>query len=65
LRTDTERYYIESLRRMKAEKKLKIASQLSEVTRRLTRQGIKRRNPQFSPEEIEKELWKIIRHDTG
>jgi hypothetical protein len=60
----TERLYLENLRRMNGEKKLTITSQLSELTRELSRCGIRKRNPQLSKECVEKELWRIIRHDT-
>jgi len=60
----TEKFYLENLRKMNGEKKIKIASQLSEVVRELSRCGIRKRNPDFSRQQVEKELWRIIRHDS-
>ena len=57
---DTERMYIEGLHRMTPEAKVKLTSEISELTRKLTRAGIRQRNPGISEEEIEKELWRII-----
>lgn len=57
---DAERMYVEGIRRMTPEAKIKIASEISELTRKLTRAGIRQRNPGMSEEEIEKELWRII-----
>ncbi len=57
---DTEKVYIEGLRRMIPEAKVKLVSEISELTRKLTRAGIRQRNPGISEEEIEKELWRII-----
>ncbi len=42
------------------EAKVKLVSEISELTRKLTRAGIRQRNPGISEEEIEKELWRII-----
>lgn len=57
--------YVEGIRRMTPEAKIKIASDISELTRKLTRAGIRQRNPGMSEEEIEKELWRIINESRG
>jgi len=60
----TEEFYLENLRKMSGEKRLKITSELSEVVRELSRCGIRKRNPEFSKQQVERELWRIIRHDS-
>ena len=62
---DAERMYVEGIRRMTPEAKIKIASDISELTRKLTRAGIRQRNPGISEEEIERELWRIIDESRG
>ncbi len=62
---DAGRMYVEGIRRMTPEAKIKITSDISELTRKLTRAGIRQRNPGMSEEEIEKELWRIINESRG
>jgi hypothetical protein len=55
-----EEKYLEGIRRLSAGDKIRIASELSELSRELSRTGIRLRNPGLSEPEVEKELWRII-----
>ena len=52
--------YLEGLRRMGPADKIRRASEISELTRGLSRAGIRRRHPEMSDQEVERELWRII-----
>jgi len=55
-----EEKYLVGIRKLSAGDKVRIASELSELTRELTRTGIRLRNPGLSKLGVEKELWRII-----
>lgn len=52
--------YLESLRRIGAQRRMQITSELSELSRAIARAGLKYRNPELSEEEIERKLKQII-----
>lgn len=57
---DGQRVYLEGLRRMSPAERIRRASEISELSRELSRAGIRRRHPEMSDEEVERELWRII-----
>jgi len=50
--------YYEILRRMTGEERMKIAFELSEMTRQIMIAGIKAQNPDMTPEEVEHEAFR-------
>lgn len=54
------RQYLEALDRMTPEQRLKKAFELSEMTKRLTMQGIRKQFPDASPEELHKILLTVL-----
>lgn len=55
-----EDIYLKRLMNMPGQRRIEIASELSELTRELSRQGIRNRNPHLTKEQVDKELWKTI-----
>ncbi|PJA27397.1 MAG: hypothetical protein CO189_07185 [candidate division Zixibacteria bacterium CG_4_9_14_3_um_filter_46_8] len=52
--------YIELLRKMLPEKKLRIACEMSDFTRKLFAQGLRKLHPELSEEEFKKLLFKRL-----
>ena len=63
--TWTEGVYIENLRKMGGEKRLKIAFQLYEMAVNLSKQNIIESNPSITGKELKKKLFERFGYDTG
>lgn len=59
---DMERIYIEKLRKMSAEERLKMAFELCKLVFKITQANIKNENPGISSEDLKKELRNRIYH---
>jgi len=62
---ETETVYLEILRRMDGEKKLKISFQLYEIALNLCRQNILEKNPTITYEELKREVFKRFGYGAG
>lgn len=63
--TWTEGVYIENLRKMGGEKRLKVAFQLYEMAVNLSKQNIIESNPAITGKELKKKLFERFGYDTG
>lgn len=59
----TEEFYLENLRKMSPEKRLKISFQLRDLSVTLCKDGIKQQNPGLDEKGIEKELFRRLGYD--
>ncbi len=64
-RPQTEAVYLDILRKMKGEKKLKTAFELYEIALNLCTQNILEQNPGITDKELKKMLFKRFGYDTG
>ena len=53
---------IDGYRRMTGEERLQIAFRLSRFVREVAREGIRAQHPEYSPAEVEAELWRRIEY---
>jgi len=63
--TWTEGVYLENLRKMGGEKRLKIAFQLYEMAVNLSKQNIIGSNPTITEKELKQKLFERFGYDTG
>jgi len=63
--TWTEGVYLENLRKMGGEKRLKVAFQLYEMAVNLSKQNIIESNPAITGKELKKKLFERFGYDTG
>jgi len=63
--TWTEGVYLENLRKMGGEKRLKVAFQLYEMAVNLSKQNIIESNPSITGKELKKKLFERFGYDTG
>ena len=61
----TEGVYIENLRKMGGEKRLKVAFQLYEMAVNLSKQNIIESNPGITEKELKQKLFERFGYDTG
>ena len=61
----TEAVYIENLRKMGGEKRLKVAFRLYEMAVNLSKQNIIESNPAITGKELKKKLFERFGYDTG
>jgi len=59
-RPEAEKVQIEVFRKMKPEARLKLSLQLSETTKEFLKEGIRTRHPQYSRQEVELALKRIL-----
>ena len=64
-RLQTETVYLDILRKMKGEKKLKTAFELYEIALNLCKQNILEQNPGITDKELKKMVFKRFGYDTG
>ncbi|HHT9106747.1 MAG TPA: hypothetical protein ACFYD7_12880 [Candidatus Wujingus californicus] len=62
--TWTEEVYLENLRKMGGEKKLKVAFQLYEMAINLCRQNIIKSNPRITETELKQKIFERFGYDT-
>lgn len=55
-----DKIYLERLKQMGPQRRMEIASELSELSRDIARAGLKYRNPKASEDEINRKLQQII-----
>lgn len=60
----TERYYIQNLRSMDIEKRLKICFELNKMAIEICKAGILNQNPGIAEEEFKKELKRRLSYDS-
>jgi hypothetical protein len=61
----TEPVYIDTLRRMGGEKRLRVAFELYEIALNLCRQSITEQNPNIAEEELKQKSFERFGYDTG
>jgi len=60
----TEEFYLENLRKMNGEKRLKAGLHLRDLAVTLCKEGIRQQNPGLDEKEMEKELFRRLGYDS-
>ncbi|MFQ6133357.1 MAG: hypothetical protein ACE5R4_15045 [Armatimonadota bacterium] len=60
MRSEDRRFHLDRLRALTPEQRIVKAAELWETAKEVARAGIRAQNPQFSPEDVERELRRRI-----